>query len=144
MEELEELKNKLAGIIPAMPVLVRKSFEQLKPQIEDLNIKQLSEGKRADGSFLPNYSFVSVGVYGKRPGPMTMHDTGDFYDGLTLVIDDDGIEMKGMDMKTEMLTVHYGDEIIGISEEDIAAIPEEYLEPVLKDEVDQYLDISNE
>lgn len=144
MEELEELKNKLAGIIPAMPVLVRKSFEYLKPQIEDLNIQQLSEGKRADGSFLPNYSPVSVFMYGKRPGPMTMHDTGKFYMGLDLVIDDDGIEMRGTDLKTEMLTVNYGDDIIGISDEAIEAIPEQMLEPVLKEEVNNYLDITND
>ncbi len=141
-EEFTELRNKLAGIVPAMRSLVQSSFEQIKPAVEDANIAQLDRGERADGTILPNYSFVSVGVYGKRPGPMTLHDTGDFWRGITLEVYDDSIELIGRDIKTEMLMLRFGDEIIGLSEESQDSITEDYLEPVLGDEVNQYFGLT--
>jgi hypothetical protein len=139
-EEFEEIKRKIAGIIPAMPVLIKSSFEQIKPSVEDANIEQLDRGERADGTMLPNYSFVSVGVYGKKPGPMNLHDTGSFWRGITLEVYDDSIELIGRDIKTQMLQLRYGDEIIGLSEKSQDSITEDYLQPVLSDEVNQYFE----
>jgi hypothetical protein len=139
-EEFEELRKKIAGIVPAMPVLVKSSFEQIKPAVEDANIAQLDKGERADGTMLPNYSFVSVGVYGKKPGPMNLHDTGEFWRGITLEVYDDSIELVGRDIKTQMLQLRYGDEILGLSEESQDSISEDYLAPVLETEVEEYFE----
>lgn len=140
-EEFEEIRKKIAGIVPAMPVLIKSSFEQIKPAVEDANIGQLEKGERADGTSLPNYSMVSVTVYGKRPGPMNLHDTGDFWRGITLEVYDDSIELIGRDIKTQMLQLRFGDEILGLSEESQDSITEDYLAPVLETEVEDYFGI---
>jgi hypothetical protein len=44
-----------------------------------LNTDQLFAGELADGSIMPDYSPVSVSVFGKRPGPWQGYDKGDMY-----------------------------------------------------------------
>lgn len=141
MEELEALKAKLFGVVPAMPGIIKTSFEDLKSTLEDMNIGQLEKGLRADGSILPNYSFASVHVYGKRPGPMTLHDKGGFWRGITLKVNDDSIEFEGHDMKTAMLQLRYGDDIIGITDDNQQIVDNDYLPPLVFDGLNRYFDI---
>lgn len=127
IEKLNKLKQQFEALREQMPSMLKESFEELKPVVEDLNIAQLDRGERADGSILPNYSIVSVSVYGKRPGPMNLHNEGNFWRGITLEVYDNGVELIGRDMKTEMLQLRYGDEIIGLQDKSKEALEEDYL-----------------
>lgn len=109
--------------------MVKGVFQGLRSQMEDLNIAQLDRGERADGSSLPNYSPNSVAFFGKRPGPMNLHHTGRFWQGITAIVDDDGVEFVGKDIKTAMLQLRYGDDIIGLSEESNDELVLDFAEP---------------
>lgn len=125
--KLEALKKSFQALPKEMPGILKNTFEGLKSVVEDLNIDQLQRGERADGTSLPNYSPVSVAKFGKRPGPMTLHDSGGFYRGITLKVENEGIELIGNDIKTEMLQLRYGDEILGLQEKSRQEIEEDYL-----------------
>lgn len=129
MEKLQQLKHKFESLPVVLPLIFRQVFEDIASVVEDMNIEQLDRGERADGSSLPHYSPVSVRVFGKRPGPMNLHDTGAFWQGITLEVFDDGIELKGRDMKTQMLQLRYGDDIIGLQEGSKERIEGDYLKP---------------
>ena len=47
-------------------------------EIEKLNREWMLSGVRADGSIMPDYSPISVSVYGYPPGPIRLKATGAF------------------------------------------------------------------
>lgn len=126
LEALRALKEQLQGLPSAMPDMLAASFRNIAPLVEDLNIQQLSRGERVDGSKLPDYSPVSVLFYGKTPGPMILHDRGDYWRGIECQVSQSGIELVGTDIKTEMLDLRYGD-TIGLQQSSIDTINQEYL-----------------
>lgn len=139
IEALYQLKQKIEALPREMPAMMASAFNNLKTLVEDLNIEQLDRGERADGSSLPNYSPVSVMVFGKRPGPMNLHDKGDFWRGITLVVSDEGIDLQGRDLKTEMLQLRYGDDILGLQEQNKEKIEQDYLKEELEaDQLPKY------
>lgn len=140
IEKVETIINKLQALkTEGIRPIIKRSFEQIAPTVEDFNLAQLARGERGDGESLPLYSIVSVTKFGKRPGPMTLHDQGDYYRGKVLEVYDDGIEIKGTDIKSEMLELRYGDEINDLQEGSKEAIAQDYLLPVAFDEVLLYL-----
>ena len=126
LEQLAALKQKLRESPDAMVQMLKETFTELAPVVEDLNIEQLERGQRPDGSTLPNYSPVSVRIFGKRPGPMTMRNEGDYHRGITLVVSDTGVDLQGRDIKSEMLELRYG-ELLGLQEESKQLLEEGYL-----------------
>lgn len=94
---------------------------------EDLNTEQLSEGLRSNGSILPEYSDVSVEVYGKEPGPMTIKDTGDFYKSIEVKANSNQIELISTDEKMKApvrLDWNYGP-LLGLTNRNIKKITDE-------------------
>jgi len=110
--------------------VARKSIEQTKETIADLNVEQLNKGIRSDGSMMPDYSPVSVEVYGKPEGPIKLYDTGAFYQGFTVEVQGDKVVTTSTDSKTEKLYKRYATDkknIFGLS----GPFKREYL-PVLQ------------
>lgn len=72
--------------------------------VADLQATQMSRGERADGSKFPDYSARSVNEFGKRPGPWTLRDTGEFYRLIQIVkIDSTGWILTSLDDKTQLI-----------------------------------------
>ena len=139
LNKLQELKARLRNLPDATIEMMKEVFKDIAPVVEDLNIEQLNRGERADGSSLPNYSIVSVTKFGKTPGPMNLHDRGPFWQGITLEVHDDGVELVGKDFKTDMLQLRYGDEIIGLQEDNQRKVEQDYLKPELEPKFQKYL-----
>lgn len=74
--------------------------------IAELNRKQLWEGKKADGTNMPNY--VPNSKAPNAPGKIVLFDTGFFHAGLESLIEEDQFEVVGTDSKTGFLTAKYG------------------------------------
>lgn len=96
--------------------ILKDSVNEAAPMIEDKIIEQLERGERGDGVSMPDYSPVSVAVYGKRPGPMTLNDTGAFHRGITVKADEQGVEVTNNNWKTAMLELRYTDKIMAIQD----------------------------
>ena len=140
MDPLKALKDKFKRLPDALPGIMKESFEQIKASVEDMNIEQLDRGERADYSSLPNYSITSIRKFGKPPGPMILYDQGDFWQGITLVVTDDGVELVGRDLKTQMLQLRYGDNIIGLQEDNKERVEQDHLAPEMEPRVKEYFE----
>ena len=126
-ERLAQIKQALQDLPGQGPDIMAEAFKNLAPLIEDLNIQQLARGERADGSILPDYSPVSVLFYGKPPGPMILRDRGDYWRGIQLVVNSNGMELIGTAHKSGMLALRYGDEVIGLQDDAIDQVSHDYL-----------------
>lgn len=123
--DFEIALNKLIQNFEKLPQLATEAMlfqiDVSKDKITDLNKEQLQDGRRADNSYLPNYSERSVKVYGKPEGRIRLYDTGDFYDGFDVKTNNQSkeIELYGKDLKTQMLKNEYRKEIIGLTPQSI-------------------------
>jgi hypothetical protein len=139
---LDVLYNQLAllkQIYDDLPALLAEVAEENADHLEEANRDQLREGKRADGSDLPDYSPASVSKFGKRPGPMTLEKTGAFYRGIKLKVykSQKFAEIVGTDPKTGKLEALYGLNIIDIPEDFIEGFCESVILPSLLDKVNK-------
>lgn len=139
MNKFKVLKDKFKAIPDLMGVFINDAFTEFDSVAEDMNISQLNDGKRSDGSMLPNYSRTSVAVYGKPSGPMNLKDTGAFHKSITLKSNKVEAEIIATDSKTEMLKDFYGDDIIGLSEENIESLKNDYIAPSIKENVKKFI-----
>lgn len=141
MQSLIDLRNKMVSLNVQIYLILQEAFNDptVKAQIEDKIIEQLQRGERGDGEKLPNYSPVSVAVYGKPAGPIKLFDTGDFYRGVTIEVTREGIIIYDTDGKTETLVVDYGKEILELQEQSIDEINQDVIIPVVQSKLIQYL-----
>lgn len=102
----------------------------------DLNTEeQLRHGKYSDGTSLPDYSFVSVNVYGKPAGAIKLYDEGDFYDGFNLKKQGkDTAVISSSDSKAQKLEMRFGDKIYGLTPENFIEVRDFY---VLEEMIDR-------
>lgn len=135
----DQLRAKMNAIRAGMPLILSESVRESAPVIEDEIIGQLKRGERGDGSMLPDYSPVSVSVYGKRPGPMTLEDTGDFHRAIVVVADESGFAIMNNDWKAPKLAFHYGSEILEIQTESFDIIKRDILTPVMIANINRFI-----
>ena len=103
---------------------------------EDLNIEQLTQGIRSDGSVItPAYTSTykaykaSIGL---DVSVVNLQLEGDFVEGITANVIGDVLVMAGTDSKTGQLRGKYGREIIGLTEESTKELLEEVKPDVLE------------
>ena len=94
-------------------------FEIIRLNTED---QLFDDGIRSDSSSLPDYSDASVNIYGKRPGPMTLKDTGAFYQSFFVKVDSSGIIINADTVKEDTDLLKYGEKILGLTEENLGLL----------------------
>lgn len=116
---LHELQRRLSGFDIGNEV--RESIIETQDAITELNRGQMFIGKRSDGSEItPTYSDLTIILKEEKGQPsdrVTLKDTGDFWDSLTVDVDSDTFTMDATDSKTDRLSKKYGDKILGLSDE---------------------------
>lgn len=112
----KQISVKRATSPDKMDSIVQKALKPLAKDIAEENRDQLRIGMKSDGSFLPNYSSVSITKFGKKPGKIKLRDTGDFYEGIKPDFAKTGFTLDSTDWKNEKLKADYGDEILGLSD----------------------------
>jgi hypothetical protein len=138
MEVLDELITRLEQYKEQLPELTAEILNDNASLIEDLNISQLQQGMRSDGEVLPDYSPVSVMKYGKPPGPIRLFDTGAFYRAIIAKANPLALEFDNTDSKRGKLTLRFGEEIIGLSDDNIVIVQEEIVIPGLIERTENY------
>ena len=101
-------------------------------KIIELNtIDQLyNKGIDALGDSLGDYSRVSVEVYGKRAGHITLKDTEEFYNSFVVLVRKDSFVIRANTIKNDSikgdtdLTVRFGKDIIGLTKDNLDIITE--------------------
>jgi len=121
-------------------------MNELKPEIEDMNTFQLSKGMYSTGTFLDNYSEVSVVMYGKPDGPIRLYDTGEFYRSIELqkinknvfeLFSNPSISEKYLDPPANLKQM-YGPDVLGLTNKNEEITGEE-LTDLLRNEIEKYL-----
>lgn len=86
---------------------------------EDLNRAQLDKGEYANGGYLPDYSPVSVMMFGKRPGPWRLFDTGDFWKELRAMEQGFNMSITSFDAKLPLIMAKkkITGEVFGLTDE---------------------------
>jgi hypothetical protein len=112
----------------------------VQKEIIELNtIDQLfNQGIDALGNSLGDYSQVSVEVFGKRSGHIQLNDTSEFYDSFVVLVLKDKLVIRANTIKndpikgTTDLITRFGDEIIGLTDENIDKISELIMINIIK------------
>lgn len=112
----------------------------VQKRIVELNtIDQMyNKGIDALGDSLGDYSQVSVEVYGKRAGHIQLKDGGEFYDSFVVLVLDDSFIIRANTIKNDSikgdvdLTTRFGDDIIGLTEENRDIITELIMKNIVK------------
>lgn len=116
MTSLNQILNRLSKI--DVDDIIQRSFDDNSEEYANITIDQQLSGQRNDGTFLPDYSFVSITRYGKEPGPWTLHDTGAYHEGMYAKLDGDKIIVGSTDEKESLIEyMAGGDNIAGAQPE---------------------------
>lgn len=111
----------------------------VKKLIVQLNTdNQLRFGELADGSILPNYSLTSQKVYGKPNAPISLHDTGEFWESFRIT------NVTEFDLTVEVddyynLLRRYSLEVIGLNEENTQRLIDKLVDEYKKHTLDAIL-----
>lgn len=137
--KLEKLREKFVSLKQDMPQIVKESFDDISSFVEDRMIDQLDKGLKGDGTFQPNYSPVSIQVYGKPDAPIKLYDTGDFYKGIISKAVIDGVDINSTDSKRNMLIRDYGEQTLNLTDDNKEIVAKQYLQPSMFENIKEYL-----
>lgn len=96
--------------------IVDKSINDTSDLYANLQVEQQLQGLKADGSQMPFYSYASVIIFGKEPGPIKLRDTGAFQTEIIAWANNGLIDVRSEDWKDSMLRERYGEDIFGLSD----------------------------
>jgi hypothetical protein len=129
MEILTDFIAKLEEVSETLPDILAEVITENETLIEDIIISQLQKGQSGSGETLPDYSPVSVHVYGKPPGPIKLFDTGAYYRGITARVKGQTLDVDNTDSKRGKIAARFGEDIIDIQEGNIEVIQETIILP---------------
>lgn len=88
------------------------------------------------------YSEVTIEIKQQKGQPVnrvTLRDEGDFHASFALKIDNEQFEVVANDWKVKDLTLYYGDEILGLTDDNISVVANEWVYPGLMEKAKQIL-----
>ncbi len=100
--------------------VAESAVSETKDLIGILNLNQFGEGQYSDGSYLPDYSKMSVEVFGKPPGPIKLFETGDYWRALKVDVANGLYKISNTDPKALILETRYqkkGKKLYGMTQE---------------------------
>ena len=93
---------------------VKVSIAKTSKQMADLNREQLLNGDTARTGKMPDYSPISVSVYGKPAGPIRLYDTGAFHASIQVDVGGDSLEFIADD-RYNLLERYGEDNVLGLN-----------------------------
>jgi len=94
--------------------VIVESFEKTSEDLASVNRERMMDGIKADGSEMPHYSYISQTVYGYPDIRITLRDTGEFQDNISIKVTGDTVNTDSDDPKSDMLKERYGEKIFGL------------------------------
>lgn len=134
-------KYKYSAVIDEIKAILEKHPEA----VEDANIAQMWKGKDSDNdriyplsprpSTLPSgytsYTTKLKQLRGQPTDRVTLKDDGDFYRSVYVIFKANHLELWAKDRKTMKLSLKYGREIFGLTQDSIIELSNETIAPEL-------------
>lgn len=144
MKQITDLRKRVADFNEALTSgqLIQDIIWKNEAYIVDMNAEEqlYEQGINrlgVDISDYAPYSPVTIEIKrlkGQPTNRVTLRDEGDFESSFFLEVGDEQFEIKASDFKTEDLVKKYGEQILGLTDENIATLIWQYIYPDLMDE----------
>ena len=141
MKKITDLRKRVADFNEALTSgrIIQNIIWDNEAYIVDLNAEEqlFEQGINRLGVEISDYapySPVTIAIKEAKGQPtnrVTLRDTGDFEASFFLEVGDKQFEIKASDFKTEDLIKKYGRQILGLTDENIAALIWQYIFPDL-------------
>lgn len=141
MKKLDELISRLKSFEDEIAKVIEEVVRENAHIILDMNAEdQLFEkGITRKGveiaSFAP-YAALTVEIKklkGQPTSRVTLRDEGDFHSSFYIEFQADGFQVKASDWKTEELMFGYGEDILGLTDENFHEFAVDYVKPALNE-----------
>lgn len=117
----------------------KEAVEENEAFIVELNSEEqlFEKGITSTGVSIADYapySPVTVEIKQQKGQPVnrvTLRDEGDFHASFAIVADNEQFEIVANDWKVKDLTLYYGDEILGLTDDNIRVAAREFVYPEL-------------
>lgn len=136
MEKITALIDKLESYEEEINKYMEAATIEAADTIIDMNIGQLYDsGENRNGQKItPEYAPATVEIKRAKGQPtnrVTLRDTFKWQSSFWIQYYQDGFEIKASDWKTEQLTMKYGEEILGLQDESVKWLNENFYLPTL-------------
>lgn len=126
---LKSIAKNISSIDPNKMVEEIIELESVQSQLIDLNQSQMmNQGVDSRGDTLGDYSQISITKYGKQPGHITLHDTGEFYHSMKVLTGSDGFLISGDTVKDDTDLADRYPYALGLDSESVSYILPEVTE----------------
>lgn len=139
MKKLDELISKLKNFDEEIIKIIEEIIRENDNIILDMNVedqlfqKGITRKGEEIASFAP-YAPLTIELKKLRGQPtsrVTLRDEGDFHKSFYIEYLGDGFQIKASDWKTEKLMFKYGDEILGLTDDNFHEFAVDYVKPAL-------------
>lgn len=123
--------------------IVQDALNEEKEYILILQKQQLAKGEKADGTSTPRYSTKTIKVREVEGNPVkgeriALYDTGDFWNKMWVLAVNGELEIYSSDGKTEMLLATYGENVLGLTDDNIEQLFERVI-PIIQEKMIQHI-----
>jgi hypothetical protein len=141
MKKLDDLISRLKSFDEEIMKVIEQVVHENEAIILDMNAEdQLFEkGITRKGveiaSFAP-YAPLTIEIKklkGQPTSRVTLRDEGDFHRSFYIEYQADGFQVKASDWKTEDLMFRYGEEVLGLTDENFHEFAVDYVKPALNE-----------
>lgn len=141
MKLIDDLINRVQRFNDGLTsgTIIKEIILENEAFIIDMNAEQqlFEQGINALGVHIADYapySPITIEIKRQKGQPtnrVTLRDEGDFHSSFYVVAGDEQFEIKAGDWKTEKLMQLYGDEILGLTNENIQDLITDIMKPAL-------------
>ena len=140
MDRITDLIARLKDYQDNINMFMEAATIQAADTITDMNIGQLYDsGEDRNGNKIqPPYTPVTVQIKLKKGQPtnrVTLRDTFEWQSSFFVQYLADGFEIMASDWKTDRLKAKYGDEILGLQDDNVSYLLENFYQPKLIEEL---------
>ena len=123
--------------------IIQDALNEEKEYILILQKQQLAKGEKADGTSTPRYSPKTIRVREVDGNPVkgeriALYDTGDFWNKMWVLAVNGELEIYSSDGKTEMLLATYGENVLGLTDDNIEHLFERVI-PIIQEKMIQHI-----
>lgn len=115
-----------------LEAMVTQAVDAQAEEMAEMNREQLEDGGRADGSALPPYKPLTVQIKsakGQQTQPMNLRDTGSWQGRIMAKKYGKYLEIISTDRKDQMLADRFGEQILGLTEENMQRLLDSNVRP---------------